>query len=38
MSGLSATTARLLPEDQHVAQSINDILATPTGSRVMRRA
>ena len=37
MSGLSSTTARLLPEDQHLAQSINDILATPTGSRVMRR-
>jgi phage baseplate assembly protein W len=37
MSGLSATTARLLPEEQHLAQSINDVLATPLGSRVMRR-
>ena len=37
MSGLSATTARLLPEEQHLAQSINDILSTPLGSRVMRR-
>ncbi len=38
MSGLSASTARLLPEEQHLAQSINDILSTPLGSRVMRRA
>jgi phage baseplate assembly protein W len=37
MSGLSATTARVLPEEQHLAQSINDILSTPLGSRVMRR-
>jgi phage baseplate assembly protein W len=37
MPGLSATNARLLPEEQHLAQSINDILATPLGSRVMRR-
>ena len=37
MSGLSATTARLLPEEQHLVQSINDILSTPLGSRVMRR-
>jgi phage baseplate assembly protein W len=37
MLGLSATTARVLPEEQHLAQSINDILATPLGSRVMRR-
>lgn len=37
MTGLSAATFRVLPEDQHLAQSINDILATPLGSRVMRR-
>jgi phage baseplate assembly protein W len=37
MSGLSTVTARILPEDQHLAQSVNDILSTPTGSRVMRR-
>ncbi len=37
MSGLSATTARVLPEEQHLAQSINDILSTALGSRVMRR-
>jgi len=37
MSGLSATTARVLSEEQHLAQSINDILSTPLGSRVMRR-
>ena len=37
MPGLSATTARLLTGDRHLAQSINDILATPLGTRVMRR-
>jgi uncharacterized protein len=37
MGGLSVTTLRLLPDDQHLAQSINDILSTPIGSRVMRR-
>lgn len=38
MSGLSTTTLRVLPEDQHLVQSINDILSTPLGSRVMRRS
>lgn len=38
MSGLSTTTLRRLPEEQHLVQSINDILSTPLGSRVMRRA
>ena len=37
MPGLSATTARVLPEKQHLAQSINDIMAAPKGTRVMRR-
>jgi len=37
MTGLSATTLRVLPEDPHLVQSINDILATPIGTRVMRR-
>lgn len=37
MSGVSVTTLRLLSEDAHLAQSINDILSTPIGSRVMRR-
>ncbi len=37
MTGLSASTLRVLPGDQHLAQSINDILSTPVGSRVMRR-
>jgi hypothetical protein len=37
MPGLSAATFRVLPEDPHLVQSINDILATPIGTRVMRR-
>ena len=37
MTGLSASTLRALPDEQHLAQSINDILATRIGSRVMRR-
>jgi uncharacterized protein len=37
MPGLSTATLRVLPEDRHLVQSINDILSTPLGSRVMRR-
>jgi len=37
MSGMSATTGRLLDDDQHLAQSIADILTTPLGSRIERR-
>ncbi|PTE15917.1 GPW/gp25 family protein [Pseudogemmobacter blasticus] len=37
MTGLSRTTARLIGFDAHLAQSINDILSTPKGSRVLRR-
>ena len=37
MSGLSATTLRVLPDEPPLVQSINDILSTPIGTRVMRR-
>lgn len=37
MTGLSRTSARLIDFDDHLVQSINDILSTPKGSRVMRR-
>lgn len=36
--GLSRATARLIDPDAHLAQSIADVLFTPLGSRVMRRA
>jgi len=35
--GMSAKTGRKLSGVQHIQQSIADILATPIGSRVMRR-
>lgn len=38
MSGLSRTSVRLMTPDAHIAQSIGDILTTPIGSRVLRRA
>jgi phage baseplate assembly protein W len=37
MTGLSRTTAEVLPFASHLAQSIGDILSTPIGSRVLRR-
>lgn len=37
MSGLSRSTARVLGDEAHLAQSVNDILSTPKGSRVLRR-
>lgn len=37
MVGMSRTTGRVLGGDQHLRQSIADILTTPLGSRVMRR-
>lgn len=37
MSGLDRTSGRLMGADAHLAQSISDILSTPTGTRVMRR-
>lgn len=36
--GMHAHTGRLLTEREHLQQSITDILQTPIGSRVMRRA
>jgi phage baseplate assembly protein W len=35
--GMSRFTGRSLSESQHITQSIQDILTTPLGSRVMRR-
>lgn len=38
MTGMSRTTGReLSTELLHISQSINDIVTTPVGSRVMRR-
>lgn len=37
MIGLDATTGRTIEGNEHLAQSIADILRTPIGSRVMRR-
>lgn len=35
--GLHASTGGLIAGDEHLLQSIRDILTTPLGSRVMRR-
>ncbi len=37
MTGVSRITARPIDLDNHLTQSITDILTTPKGSRVMRR-
>ncbi|PKP92244.1 MAG: oxidoreductase [Alphaproteobacteria bacterium HGW-Alphaproteobacteria-16] len=37
MIGMSSTTGKTLSGAAHLAQSIGDILATPIGSRIMRR-
>lgn len=37
MTGMSRTTGRALTTDEHIGQSITDILTTPLGSRVERR-
>lgn len=37
MIGMSRTTGSALSGDDHLAQSIADILTTPLGSRLMRR-
>lgn len=37
MMGMSVTTGRALPTLAHLRQSIQDILTTPIGSRIMRR-
>lgn len=35
--GLNATTGGTISDDDHIRQSIADILATPLGSRIQRR-
>lgn len=37
MSGMSRTTATLIDDEEHLSQSIMDILSTRVGTRVMRR-
>jgi phage baseplate assembly protein W len=37
MMGMDARTGQALSGDAHLAQSIADILATPVGTRLMRR-
>lgn len=37
MIGMNASTGRAVADNQHLAQSIADVLTTPIGSRVMRR-
>ena len=37
MIGMSTTTGRAIGTLEHIRQSIGDILATPVGTRVMRR-
>lgn len=37
MTGMSKITGRPLSRQEHIQQSITDILTTPIGSRVMRR-
>lgn len=35
--GMNAETGRALSDELHIKQSVKDILATPVGTRVMRR-
>ncbi|WP_447042530.1 GPW/gp25 family protein [Vreelandella sp. H-I2] len=37
MAGMNAHTGRRLDSLAHIQQSVNDILTTPIGSRIMRR-
>ncbi|TLU69595.1 baseplate assembly protein [Enterobacter sp. MF024] len=37
-TGMNAGSGRAISDNEHIAQSIGDILLTPIGSRVMRRA
>ncbi len=37
MNGMDARTGKALSGDDHIRQSVNDILGTPLGSRVMLR-
>lgn len=36
-SGMNVGTGEALTDNEHIAQSVSDILLTPVGSRVMRR-
>lgn len=36
--GMNANSGQAITDNEHIAQSIGDILLTPVGSRVMRRA
>ena len=36
--GMNASTGRAITDDEHISQSVRDILITPVGSRVMRRS
>lgn len=37
MTGMSRATGAVLPEVEHIAQSVADILSTPLGTRLARR-
>ena len=37
MSGMNKATGETISDEEHIAQSIADILTTPIGTRVMRR-
>lgn len=37
MTGMNASSGRVLERLEHIRQSVSDILTTPIGSRVMRR-
>lgn len=36
-SGMNAVSGHAITDNEHIAQSVSDILLTPVGSRVMRR-
>lgn len=36
--GMNASTGRTITDDEHISQSVRDILITPVGSRLMRRS
>ncbi|MCA6969241.1 GPW/gp25 family protein [Pectobacterium carotovorum] len=36
--GMNARNGRAITDDEHISQSVRDILLTPVGSRLMRRS
>lgn len=36
--GMNASNGRAITDDEHISQSVRDILLTPVGSRLMRRS